>query len=190
MDSRELLTDAPVPPVEVNMAWLRAMVARFSSGEDHTRRRKLVIEELANAEPETLRQAAAAKPHQGPVATLAEVLGFDVDPADVDKVAKAYQPHFPQTAEADKAVARLVEALGRPDERTAAKVGLLVQAAATESLIENPQGPPVPTTRRWVDGAEVIVDLKDFPFGIGPHACPGEAHAKALAEGALSSTRQ
>ncbi|MET7994864.1 oxidoreductase [Amycolatopsis sp. NPDC005232] len=186
MDSHELLTNAPVPPVAVNMAWLRAMVARFSSGEDHARRRELVIEELARAEPRALREAA--NPDQGPVEILAEVLGFEVDPGDVGKVAKAYQPHFPQNAEADEAVARLVEALGQPDERTAAKVGLLVQAAATESLIKNTQGPPVPSTRRWVDGAEVTVDLKDFPFGIGPHACPGEAHAKALAEG-ISSTR-
>ncbi|MEV0069975.1 oxidoreductase [Amycolatopsis sp. NPDC050768] len=186
MDSRELLTNAPVPPVAVNMAWLRAMVARFSSGEDHARRRELVIEELARAEPRALREAA--NPDQGPVEILAEVLGFEVDPGDVDKVAKAYQPHFPQTTEADEAVARLVEALGQPDERTAAKVGLLVQSAATESLVKSTQGPPVPSTRRWVDGTEVTVDLKDFPFGTGPHACPGEAHAKALAEG-ISSTR-
>ncbi|MEU4666640.1 oxidoreductase [Amycolatopsis sp. NPDC023774] len=188
MDSRELLTEAPVPPVEVNVAWLRAMVARFSSGEDHARRRKLVVEELAGTDPEALRKLAAAKPHQGPVVTLAEVLGFEVDPGDVDKVARAYQPHFPESAEADEACKRLVEALGQPDERTAAKVGLLVQAAATENLINSTQDPPVPSTRRWVDGAEVTVDLKDFPFGAGPHACPGEAHAKALAEGALSST--
>ncbi|WIX81627.1 oxidoreductase [Amycolatopsis carbonis] len=188
MDSRELLTDAPVPPVAVDVGWLRAMVARFSSGEDHATRRKLVIEELANVEPRALREAAAARPHQGPVATLAEVLGFEVDPADVAKVAKAYQPHFSQSTEADEACQRLVEALGQPDERTAAKVGLLVQAAATESLIKNTPGPPVPSTRRWVDGAEVAVDLTDFPFGTGPHACPGEAHAEALAEGALSST--
>ncbi|MEV6900868.1 oxidoreductase [Amycolatopsis sp. NPDC051372] len=189
MDSRELLTETPVPPLEVNVAWLRAMVARFSSGEDHARRRELVIDELARAEPEALRKAAAEKPRQGPVATLAEVLGFEVDPADVDKVAKAYQPHFPQSAEADEACKRLVTALGQPDERTAAKVALLVQAAATEGLIAN-RTPPVPSTRRWVDGAEVTVDLKDFPFGTGPHACPGEAHAKGLAEGALSSTRR
>ncbi|MEV4598556.1 oxidoreductase [Amycolatopsis sp. NPDC049253] len=189
MDSRELLTNAPVPPVEVNVAWLRAMVARFSSGEDHARRRKLVVEELAKADPESLREVAAEKPRQGPVATLAQVLGFEVDPGDVGKVARAYQPHFPQSAEADEACRRLVEAVGQPDERTAAKVGLLVQAAATESLINGTQYPPVPSTRRWVDGAEVTVELKGFPFGAGPHACPGEAHAKALAEGALSSTR-
>ncbi|WP_326566438.1 oxidoreductase [Amycolatopsis rhabdoformis] len=189
MDPETILTTTPVPPLQVTVAWLRAMVARFSTGEDHTRRRALVLEELARIQPQALQEAAS--PKQPPVATLAQALGYAVNPEDVREIAKAYQPHFPQTPEADQACARLVQALGgTPDERTAAKIGILVQACdATEALIKNTH-PPVPTTRRWVDGAEVAVDLRDHPFGAGPHACPGEDHAKALAQGALNNTRR
>jgi hypothetical protein len=45
--------------------------------------------------------------------------------------------------------------------------------------------PPVPATRRRrPDGEIVLVDLRDAPFGAGPHACPGREHALALVEGA------
>ncbi|MGW4483127.1 hypothetical protein ACWEOE_04750 [Amycolatopsis sp. NPDC004368] len=153
-----------------------------------------MLEELAKLPPQALSQAAAAQPHRTPAAILAQALGYDIDPVDVAEVAKAYQPHFPQTAEADEACARLVRALGGPDERTAAKVSILVQAEdATKALIEHTRAgnpnPPVPATRRWVDGREVIVDLTDYPFGAGPRACPGEAHARALAEGAVGGWR-
>ncbi|QRP46871.1 hypothetical protein [Amycolatopsis sp. FDAARGOS 1241] len=195
MDSLSLLTDAPVPPVPANLTWLRAVVARFSTGEDHERRRALVVEQLRRVDPAELREAARARPQDAPVAVLADALGLGVDPADVAAVAGAYQPHFPQSAAADAACARLVAALGGvPDERTAAVIGLLVQACdATVSLIRNAAAgsaePPVPSTRRLVDGAEVSVDLRGAPFGAGPHACPGEAYARALAEGFLSAAR-
>lgn len=49
-------------PAGASVAWLRATVARFSSGEAHRRRRALVEAELARLEPVSLRQVAAAGP--------------------------------------------------------------------------------------------------------------------------------
>lgn len=68
---------------------------------------------------------------------------------------------------------------------TAARIGLLVQAYdATRALLAG-RRPPVPTTRRVApDGSERTVDLTDQPFGAGRHACPAQAHAEAMVEGA------
>ena len=90
--------------------------------------------------------------------------------ADVALTAAAYQPHVEADgAAADRAVARLVEACGGvPDEVTAVRISLLVQAsAATAALLAGAQrrddrsspleellgetlrcDPPVPATRR------------------------------------------
>ncbi|WP_460706598.1 hypothetical protein [Myceligenerans halotolerans] len=170
-----------VPDADHGVAWLRSQVARFCDGEDHRRRRKLAEDLLADVDPDTLRRPGDH------VAILAEALGVPGSvSADVDVVAAAYQPHAPQTAAADRAVERLVEACGGvKDERTAARIGLLVQAcAATRAMIAG-EDPPVPATRR-VDpsGAVVEVDLAGRPFGAGPHECPGRAHALALVDGA------
>jgi cytochrome P450 len=117
------------------------------------------------------------------------------------------------TGAEDAAVARLVaNAGGRADEETAALVALLVQAyGATAALIGNAflgggdvartvhTDPPTLATRRLatvdtmaggvhIGAGEVVrVDLAsaDLTFGAGPHACPGAAQAKALAEGVL-----
>ncbi|MBE1878108.1 hypothetical protein [Myceligenerans pegani] len=173
-----------VPDAAHGVAWLRSRVARFCDGPDHRRRRKLAEDLLAGVDPDALRRPGDH------VATLAEALGVPRSisasvSADVDAVAAAYQPHTPQTPEADRALERLVEACGGvKDERTAALIGLLVQAcAATRAMIAG-DDPPVPVTRR-VDpsGAVVEVDLTGRPFGAGPHACPGRAHALALVEG-------
>jgi hypothetical protein len=47
--------------------------------------------------------------------------------------------------------------------------------------------PPVPATTRWRDGETVTVPLDGIPFGAGPRRCPGQAHARALAEGVLDA---
>lgn len=176
------------------VAWLRSSVARFSSGAAHRRRRALAVAELEPVDPEVLRLRAAER-GDGPVEVLAEALGLPADVADdVAVVAKSYQPHTAITEEADRAVARLVEACGGvADEATANRVGLLVQACdATKALVANTVAgrtdPPVPLTRRVApDGALVEVSLAEVPFGIGPHACPGRAHALALAAGLVEA---
>ena len=173
---------APFAPSGVG--WLRAAVARFSEGDAHRRRRALVVSVidrlgLVTYEATPTRSLLAAL-------ELAAELG-----ADVALVAAAYQPHFPQTEEADLATDRLVEACGGRNESSAAIVCILVQAhAATLALInERRTGsstPPVPFTRRVrPTGEEVLVDLGDAHFGRGPHQCPGELLARHLADQAL-----
>jgi hypothetical protein len=209
MRAEQLLTDpdyevptttASGPPGGIN--WLRATVARFSTGDTHHRRRALTVDLLNTVDPATLRAQSAAA--LSPVEILAEALGLAVSPADVATVAAAYHPHLPAGPEHDAAVAALVDACGGvPDEPTAARIGLLVQAhAATTALIHNARGraesaddaveralaedPPVRITRRVHAGETVEIDISDLPFGAGPHACPGRDHAIALATGILS----
>jgi cytochrome P450 len=181
----------PVPPVDspVGIAWLRAHVSRFSSGAEHDRRRALAVAALARLDPAELRRAArdrtAAAPREGgsvasvPVETLAAAVGLPSGlAADVEIAAAAYQPHVEaDIGAADDAVARLVETCGGvPDEATAVRISLLVQAcAATAALIGSAQlrddlsasvddlladtlrsDPPVPTTRRVATGAARI----------------------------------
>ncbi|MFD7657118.1 isocitrate lyase/phosphoenolpyruvate mutase family protein [Actinosynnema sp. NPDC059797] len=163
------------------MAWLRSRVVRFSEGADHERRRGIVARVLSGLDPAVLRRPG------DPVAVLAEALGAPrAVTRDVTAVARCYQPHVPVDPEADAAVARLVAAFGGVwDEETANRVGLLVQACtATRALIAGHE-PPVPVTWRVAPGGEVVeVDLRGAEFGAGRHACPGRAHALALAEGA------
>ncbi|UWP84636.1 hypothetical protein Dfulv_10530 [Dactylosporangium fulvum] len=196
----------PVPSGDTGIAWLRATVSRFSTGAVHARRRALVEGLLAGIDPADL----AAAPPAHPVATLAAVLGAPpsiVD--DVRTVAAAYQPGTGDEEPADGAVERLVAAFGGAhDEPTAARIGLLVQACdATATLIERARtrpvadvlrdAPPVVATRRQalaaatvagvpVAAGEVVrLSLAADPFGAGPRACPGRAHALALVEGVL-----
>jgi glucose-6-phosphate-specific signal transduction histidine kinase len=71
------------------MAWLRATVAGFSSGEVHTRRRALVEADLARLDPAALQRASASDPEgdvrQFVVRTVAECLRR----AEPDAVAEA-----------------------------------------------------------------------------------------------------
>ena len=166
------------------LAWLRGHVARFCDGDAHARRRSLVERILSDL-------ALASGPAADPTAALVAAMGLPPGSAeDVALAASAYQPHLPQSAEADAAVERLVTVCGPRDEATAARICVLVQAhAATAALVGNLRrgstAPPVPTTRRvGPDGALVEVDLSDAPFGRGRHACPGETIATDLARAA------
>ncbi|MEO3754130.1 isocitrate lyase/phosphoenolpyruvate mutase family protein [Streptomyces sp. B6B3] len=215
-------------------AWLRATVARFSSGAPHRRRRALVEAELARLDPAALRRAAAAgsdgETRVRVVRALAEALGMPEPGAvavAVTVVAGAYFGGADEatTATADQAVAGLV-ALLVPGERrdeaaleaAAHRIGLLVQAcAATAALVDAAaagdaplarvlrEDPPVPTLRRIAARATrvagrdiaagdlVLLDVATaqrahpvpLTFGAPPRACPGRAHALALADGLL-----
>jgi len=207
-DARTVLTDPnfevpPVPAATAGIAGLRATVARFSSGDEHRRRRALAAAILDGIPPESLRSAGGTHP----VAVLAEAMGCTEPVVDlVRDVAQAYQPGTGDEARADAAVHRLVELVGGVlDEPAAARIGVLVQACvATEVLIERARHtpveevlrdhPPVPATRRRaiartvvggvpIEAGEVVrVDLAGgLAFGAGPHECPGAAHVRALA---------
>ncbi|MEV6010943.1 cytochrome P450 [Streptomyces sp. NPDC051976] len=139
-------------------AWLRARVARFSSGAAHARRRALVEAELARLDPVALRRAAAesdpgaagADPRLRAVRALAEGIGLaepDAVAAAVATVARAYfGTDDPATrASADAAVAwllpRVLDPAQAPEaqgEAAANRIGLLVQACdATGALVEH-----------------------------------------------------
>ncbi len=217
------LIEAPVPPVSQDVEpggvhWLRANVARFSRPEDHPRRRALVLAELAPMR--SLRDKAFALTRRGegepadrivwtvPVAVLAAELGLPDVSRDIATVSAAYHPHTDAGPDAEAAMRRLIEDCGGDvDERTAARIGILVQACdATAKLLgkalaahrpgEDPvslldrvlrEDPPVRITRRWVGGEVVEVDLTDHPFGAGPKQCPGQAGALDVAAGILDA---
>lgn len=177
---------------------------------------------LAHAEVAALRASAAAPTRAvfddaggRPVEVMARVAR--VVPVEVLVAALDLPPvpagHLATIAGADQAVADLVAVFGGvPDEGTAARIGLLVQACgATAGLIGNAvltmrrsgarlppdrvvaetllRDPPVRTTRRRHAGRVVPVDLAapGLPFGAGPHECPGRDHAVAIAEGVVEA---
>lgn len=153
-----------VPPVPDTASpsgidWLRVSVARFSTGATHQRRRALATRRLAYVEAKTLYERAftrtAALLHESkgrpfdvmsrvarvvPIGLLAE--GLDMVDASGHAVAVAAR-HYPPRADADPAADRAVSHLvdtcgGVPDEATAARIGLLLQAyGAMAGLIGN-----------------------------------------------------
>jgi hypothetical protein len=183
-------------PAPTGIAWLRATVSRFCNGPLHARRRALAEELLAAIPP-----ASLAVPYAGhPAGRLAIALGADASIVpDVQAVAAAYQTGDPA---ASPAVERLVTAFGgEHSERTAARIALLVQACdATATLATAARtrpveavlrdDPPVPATKRVTPAGELVrVSLEGAPFGAGPRACPGRAHALALVEGFVEGSR-
>lgn len=189
--------ELPVPQPAPSIAWLRAMVARFSAGSDHQRRRALAASELAKIDPAELRRLAEETSCSG-AEVLALAMGVEVGGA-VAEAARAYHPHTVADEAADRAVARLVAAFGGvTDELTAARISLLVQACdSTAALVANARNhssveetlqvdQPLRSTRRVRDGEVVMVSLDGHPFGAGTHECPGREHAIALAEGILA----
>jgi hypothetical protein len=204
----------PVPAATHGVGWLRATVGRFSTGEAHTRRRALSEALLSTVDPRALRETAASSPVAHPVQHLATALGLDSSARTIDAVravAAAYQPGTGDETAADAGVRTLIDTFGgTPDEATAARIGVLVQACdATATLIARARSagletvlrdtPPVPATKRMATrpadlggthvapGEIVRVSLHGIPFGAGPRRCPAQAHALALAEGALSA---
>ena len=158
-DPRFVVPPVPSAAAPGSVAWLRASVGRFCNGETHRRRRALGIAGLAPLDAVDLREAALAraatllrgtgmKPFDvvariarpAVVDVLAVALGIHgAAAADVAIAARAYPPQAAVDSKADRAVARLVEACGgAPDEITAARIGLLVQACdATAALACN-----------------------------------------------------
>ena len=121
-------------PAPSGVGWLRSAVVRFSEGDAHRRRRALVVDVIDRLGRVT---------DQGtPTRSLLAALGLSADlEPDVAVVAASYQPHLPQTAEADRAADRLVAACGGRTEEAAAIVCVLVQAhAAMLALLDERRG--------------------------------------------------
>ncbi len=148
------LTVPPATAATTGIAWLRATVARFSSGPDHTRRRARTIDLLSTIDTLTLRKTAQAStsdilaPHGAnpvdlmptvartlPTELLAAALNLPATPTAVAAIARAYPTGAADPA-ADTAVQDLIT--GPADETTAARIGLLAQTYdATAGLIGN-----------------------------------------------------
>ncbi|MFC7588957.1 hypothetical protein ACFQYP_38650 [Nonomuraea antimicrobica] len=130
------------PPVrqdgaEGTLAWLRARVSRFSTGEAHARRRRELVALLDGLAPTRLRREARALTRERdgawrgvPTAVLGAALG--VGDTRAVPVAAAGYLSGEETPQADAAVAELLELAGLP------VITLLLQGhAATEALVEN-----------------------------------------------------
>jgi cytochrome P450 len=122
------------------VAWLRANVSRFATGEVHSRRRALVDERLARLDPDDLRRRAfelsrvdssyPLSPGALCVTVLARALGVHGEVAPlVAAIAPAYFPGSAVDPGADAAVDDLVRILGgHYDEQAAATICVLIQA--------------------------------------------------------------
>ncbi|MGP3954782.1 cytochrome P450 [Nonomuraea sp. 3N208] len=136
-DPRYVPPPVPQDGREGTLAWLRAHVSRFSTGDPHDRRRRAVVERLASLDPAELRSAARAMTlerggewRRVPTEVLGAALGVK-DTAAVPVAASGYLSGE-GSPEADAAVATLLDQADLPT------VTLLLQAyAATEGLIEN-----------------------------------------------------
>ncbi|MFZ0215170.1 MAG: hypothetical protein WAM30_04430, partial [Candidatus Dormiibacterota bacterium] len=111
-DERYIVAPVPLEVPPATMAWLRANVARFSSGELHAHRRSLVVERLAAIDPARLRARSEActramldaRPRPiaeiaraVPTIVLAEELGIVASAEIVEAVARAARAYLPQS---------------------------------------------------------------------------------------------
>ena len=108
---------------------------------------------------------------------------------------------------ADDQTAALVSVLVQSYEATAVLIGNSVRAGdgpaeevVAATLVTNPPTPParrVATVDTRIGEVAIArgetvflaIGAAGFPFGAGPHACPGAAQATAIAEGALDALR-
>lgn len=149
------LTVSPASEASTGIAWLRSRVARFSSGEAHTRRRALAIAQISTIDIHGLRTSAhtaatdalapfgdkpvdlmATVARTVPTELLAAALGLSgATPDVVAAIARAY-PTGNADPESDAAVDDLRGTAD--DETTAARIALLAQSFdATAGLIGN-----------------------------------------------------
>ncbi|MEV0353603.1 cytochrome P450 [Nonomuraea sp. NPDC050680] len=139
------------PPVRQDapsgtLAWLRSQVSRFSTGEVHAERRRLVTERLATLDPAALRQAATAETLKRggdwpsiPTVVLGAALGVSDEKRLTGAVTAAAAGYLSGEAgpEADAAVAELVELLSGAGDPVPGITILLQAHAATTALIAN-----------------------------------------------------
>ncbi|WP_327102227.1 hypothetical protein [Nonomuraea glycinis] len=151
-EARALLADPRYvpPPVRQDgepgtLAWLRSQVSRFSHGEVHAERRRLLTACLATLDADALRSAAgsltlerAGDWRDVPTEVLGAALGF----ADTGRLARVVRTAATgylsgvESAEADAAVTELTRLAGGATPESVARITLLLQAhAATEDLI-------------------------------------------------------
>ena len=154
-------------------AW-KTRMARFSDGAEHTRRRAAVEEAVARIDPLVVERQAFERAQE------LRLVG-----ATIDDIATTV-PDGVLSAHVGDDVAAL-SILFQTRDATAALIRNALEDGGVESSLR--RRPPVVTTRR-VDtetGEVLVVDLTDRPFGDGPHRCPGERLAIALATGVVNA---
>lgn len=172
-------------PVPANAHPYLAQMARFSNGDEHLARRQAVLAVLPSSDG--LEAAAACRTTAWlgecldvmpilmsvPVAVLGDELGCGDVSREIDLLSSSGEASgtLPD-------VARTSILFQCRDATAALAVIALTTGAALELAV------PVLRTRRESVG---WVDLSAYPYGTGAHACPGRAHALALARGMLSA---
>lgn len=172
----------------------RALMARFSTGPDHQRRRGLVLKELdlidAAAVRSLARERTLARVRQAAGRPI-EIMGALARRVPVAVLAAVLRQHLPTSGDPEVASNRLGILLQARDA-TAGLIGNCVVLAGkthpgvpVEALLAETLklDPPVRNTRRFGEGTEFVLDLAAarLPFGAGPHRCPGRDLAIVIA---------
>lgn len=218
-DSRHVPPPVPQDAEFGTLAWLRAQVSRFASGETHAERRRQVVALLDTIDPAELRAKARALAGEPYETVAARALGV-TRVAAVATAARGYLSGE-DSPEADAAVRELLP-LGIPMitivlQAHAATAGLIANALAhddgvtlVESLLHETlrHDPPLKVTKRVgleIDlvsanrDPDVFADPDRFDpargrtphltFGHGVRPCPAAEHALAIAAGYLEGKR-
>ncbi|HEX6682195.1 MAG TPA: hypothetical protein VF062_05345 [Candidatus Limnocylindrales bacterium] len=159
----------------------RALMARFSTGEEHLRRRGYAVDALATINVDEAGAKAAEAARNAAVGTVDAVpLARDIVTGVLEELLGL--PDSPDTdTDTDPEIA--ANRLGLVIQARDATAGLIANALLHNTSIDTTlrDHPPVINTRRVVAGEEVVIDLTGRPFGGEPRPCPGQELALALA---------
>ena len=158
----------------------RALMARFSAGEEHSRRRGYAEELISGINVAQAQAKAAAATRRAGTVNVVH-LAREVITAVLEEL-------LDDTATDPEVVANRAGIVLQARDATAGLIAnaLLHGTSLEETLREHPT---VINTRRMVAGEEVVVDLRDRQFGGQPRPCPGQELALALAGAILGVLR-
>lgn len=191
-------------------------MARFSGPTEHAARRRSVLELLGTIDLDDVTRTASALVRElggdtdslrwsVPTYTLAAVLGATADReqirADTEAIARVIGRNEPSSAKSDESAERLLAACAHHPEPVAAVSILYQNHDATAGLVQSEMRKSFSpaTTRRIATtsmaigdleldaGDEVTIALDGIRYGSGPHRCPGQALAEAIASGIIES---
>lgn len=195
-EARRVLSDHRLRPAE--QSGPRALMARFSTGTEHRRRRGLVVRELSRIDAGQARRLSRERTleriRRAPGGRV-DIMGALARRVPVGALAAMLRRHHPATDDPEVAANRL-GILIQARDATAGLIGNSILLAFTthqgvpvEALLAETLrvDPPVRNTARFGEGTRFVVDLASagLPFGAGAHACPGRDLAMAIAAGVV-----